>query len=60
VSAGGLKISCDKGGICGLGKKKANAPAMPVYTDEEMEEFKMAYGNNSTHEDYQVEIWSRK
>ncbi|KAF1971118.1 class V chitinase Chi100 [Bimuria novae-zelandiae CBS 107.79] len=60
VSAGGPKISCDKGGICGVGKKKANAPAMPVYTEEEMEEFKMTYGNNSTHEDYQPEIWSRK
>ena len=51
---------CDKGGICGIGKKEADAPVMPMYTKEQMEEFKKTYGDNSTHEDYQPEIWSRR
>lgn len=60
VSAGGPKISCDKGGINGLEEQEANVPVMPIYTDEEMREFKETYGDNSTHEVYQPQIWSER
>jgi hypothetical protein len=33
---------------------------MPVYTEEEMKEFQITYGNDTAHEDHQVEIWSNK
>ena len=43
-----------------ISEKKANMPVMPIYTDEEMEEFKKMYGDNSTHEVYQPQIWSKR
>jgi chitinase len=60
VSVGGPKIFCSGAGICGLGRMISDAPAMLAYTEEEMKEHKVIYGNETTHEDYQVETWSRK